>query len=167
MKTVLLIILLQMLYVSLLSVRFILMVKGIRYLAAVISSVEIGIYFVGFKLVLDNLDRPLHLLAYCLSYGAGVLIGVRIEERLAIGYITVNVVTPSLDSPLPQRLREKGYGVTTWTGEGRGGPRLILSIVLKRKHQHRMFQEIYEIEPHAFVVAYEPKGFRGGFLTNH
>ncbi|MCG3084800.1 DUF5698 domain-containing protein, partial [Anoxybacillus sp. LAT27] len=73
---------------------------------------EIGIYFVGFKLVLDNLDRPLHLLAYCLSYGAGVLIGVRIEERLAIGYITVNVVTPSLDSPLPQRLREKGYGVT-------------------------------------------------------
>lgn len=162
---ILLIIALQVTYVSMLSVRFILMVKGVSYAASLMSAVEIGIYVVGFKLVLDNLDEPVNLIAYCLSYGAGVLIGVRLEERLAIGYIAVQVTTDEAHASLSAVLRGKGYGVTSWPGEGREGRRWVHNIVVSRKMQRQLNDDILAEDPNAFIVSYEPKGFRGGFLS--
>ncbi|WP_256760959.1 DUF2179 domain-containing protein [Cohnella sp. WQ 127256] len=156
---------LQITYVSMLSIRFILMVKGIRYIAALMSAIEIGIYVVGFKLVLDNLDNPLNLLIYCLSYGVGVLLGVKIEERLAIGYITVQIITKTEFEELAALLRGKGYGVTRWAGDGREGKRWVLNIVLPRKLQQQLYRDVLAEDPNCFIVSYEPKAFHGGFLA--
>lgn len=162
---ILTIIILQIAYVSMLSVRFILMVKGFRYVAASMSAVEIGIYVVGFKLVLDHLDQPLHLAAYCISYGIGVLLGIKLEERLALGYISVQVITNAENSGLAAMLRSKGYGVTRLVGEGREGNRLVHIVVLPRKKQQQLCQEVLAADPNAFIISYEPKVFHGGFLT--
>jgi|HigsolmetaAR203D_1030402.scaffolds.fasta_scaffold06640_2 Uncharacterized protein conserved in bacteria len=164
MSSILQIIALQFAYVSLLSIRLILMVKGVRYVAALISAVEIGIYVAGFKIILDHLTSPLHFVVYCLSYAGGVLLGVRIEERLAIGYITVEVVCDEQRDDLAARLREKGYGVTRWLGEGKEGKRWVHTVVTKRKLQQQLYQDILALDPHAFIVSYEPKLFHGGFL---
>jgi uncharacterized protein YebE (UPF0316 family) len=156
---------LQITYVSMLSIRFILMVKGVRYIAALMSAVEIGIYVIGFKLVLDNLDNPLNLFIYCLSYGAGVLLGVKIEERLAIGYIAVQVTTSEQFGELATLLRSKGYGVTRWVGEGKEGRRWVHNVVLPRKLQPQLYRDVLAEDPNCFIVSYEPKMFHGGFLT--
>ncbi len=133
-------------------------------MAAFISAVEIGIYVVGFKIVLDNLNDPVSLIVYCLSYGLGILIGTKIEERLALGYATIQVVTTKTDIFISEQLRKKGYGVTTWQGEGReGSPRTVLSIVTHRKRQFILYKEILLMDPEAFIVSYEPKHFHGGF----
>ena len=84
--------------------------KGYRYLAAGVSMVEVVIYIVGLGLVLDNLDQIQNLIAYALGYGSGVIIGSKIEEKMALGYITVNVITSEAGEYLPKQLREKGYG---------------------------------------------------------
>ncbi len=165
MTVILSIIALQITYVSMLSIRFILMVKGIRYVASMMSAVEIGIYVIGFKLVLDNLDNPLNLIIYCLSYGAGVLLGIRIEERLAIGYITVQITTKEEFGHLADHLRARGYGVTRWPGEGREGRRWVHNVVLPRKQQQNVYREAIAIDPNCFIVSYEPKLFHGGFMT--
>jgi uncharacterized protein YebE (UPF0316 family) len=157
------IIVLQVTYVSMLSVRFILMVKGVRHIASLMSAVEIGIYVVGFKLVLDNLDNPVNLAAYCLSYGAGVYIGVKLEDRLAIGYIAVQVTTGEAHESLAAVLRSKGYGVTSWQGEGREGRRWIHNVITARKRQRQLYDDILAEDPNAFIVSYEPKSFQGGF----
>jgi uncharacterized protein YebE (UPF0316 family) len=34
---------------------------------------------------------------------------MKIEEKLALGYITVNVITTECDKDLPKLLREKGW----------------------------------------------------------
>lgn len=165
MSTLLTIIILQVAYVSLLTIRLILMVKGFRYWAAFISAVEIGIYVIGFKLVLDHLNEPLNLIVYCLGYSLGILAGTKMEEQLALGYVTVQVVvTKDSESTIAQKLRNKGYGVTGWMGEGLEGPRWILSIVTQRKHQQKLYEDILSIQPQAFIVSYEPKLFHGGFL---
>lgn len=156
---------LQVAYVSMLSVRMILMIKGFRYWAALISAFEIGFYFIGFKIVLDSLDNPLNLIVYCASYGIGILVGTRIEERLALGYVTVQVVVSGQSySPLVSTLREKGYGVTGWTVEGLEGPRWLLWIVTKRKNQNALYRDILSIAPQAFIVSFEPNFYHGGFL---
>ena len=159
------IIALQVTYVSMLSVRLILMVKGFRYLAASMSAVEIGIYVIGFKLVLDHLEQPLHLAAYCISYGVGVLFGIKLEERLALGYVTVQIITKDDSGGLADMLRRKGYGVTRWEGEGREGSRWVHIVVVHRKKQQQLCQEVLAIDPNAFIISYEPKIFHGGFLT--
>jgi uncharacterized protein YebE (UPF0316 family) len=160
-----LILVLQVAYVSLLSVRMILMIKGFRYWAALISAFEIGFYFIGFKLVLDSLDNPLNLLVYCASYGLGILVGTKIEERLALGHVTVQVVVNgSCYSHLVKALRDKGYGVTGWAAEGLEGPRWIMWIVTTRKKQSSLYRDILAIEPQAFIVSFEPNYYHGGFL---
>src|SRR3954468_3950545 len=80
-------------YVTFFTVRMILTMKGYRYVAASVSMVEVVIYVVGLGLVLDNLNQIQNLIAYAVGYGIGVIIGTKIEEKMALGYITVNVIT--------------------------------------------------------------------------
>jgi uncharacterized protein YebE (UPF0316 family) len=164
MTTLLLILALQVTYVSMLTTRFILMVKGFRYIAALMSAFEIGIYVIGFKIVLDHLNEPINLIVYCLSYGLGILLGTKIEERLALGFVTVQAVTRDEYGYMAMELRSSGYGVTMWPGEGKEGPRWVISMVIHRKEQKQLYQEILAIDPQAFVVSYEPNLFHGGFL---
>jgi uncharacterized protein YebE (UPF0316 family) len=68
MKILLMIFCIQIVYVSLLTMRTILTLKGQRYQAAAISLVEVLIYITGLNLVLKNLDDPKNLIVYCIGY---------------------------------------------------------------------------------------------------
>jgi uncharacterized protein YebE (UPF0316 family) len=163
-STLLLIFILQVIYVSLLTIRTILTVKGYRYWAALFSTIDIFTYVIGFKIVLDNLDQPINLLVYCVSYGIGILIGIKIEERLALGFIMVQVIIPAKNDFIVKALRDTGYGVTASTGVGLEGPRLILLIITKRKQQNTLCDKITSLDPQAFIISYEPRSFRGGYI---
>jgi uncharacterized protein YebE (UPF0316 family) len=150
-------------YVSLFTVRMILTLKGQRYTAAFVSTFEVVIYVVGLGLVLDNLDQVQNLIAYAIGYGLGVISGMKIEEKLALGYITVNVVSTNPDIEFTRKLREKGYGVTSWFAYGMDGDRLSMQILTPRKYELRLYETIKELDPKAFIIAYEPKAIHGGF----
>nr|WP_251045975.1 MULTISPECIES: DUF2179 domain-containing protein [unclassified Oceanobacillus] len=155
--------LVNVIYVSLMTVRMILTLKGRTYIAAFVSMFEIVIYVVGLGLVLDNLDQIQNLIAYAIGFGTGLVIGAKIEEKLALGYITVNVVSANPDLKFTQRLRDKGYGVTSWSSYGREGDRLSVQILTPRKYELRLYETIQEIDPKAFIISYEPKRIHGGF----
>lgn len=78
---VLIIFSINIVYVTFFTVRMIMTLKGFRYLAALVSMVEVVIYIVGLGLVLDNLDQIQNLIAYAIGYGSGVVIGSKIEEK--------------------------------------------------------------------------------------
>ena len=80
MVTIILII--NIVYVSFFTIRMILTLKGQRYLAASLSMIEVVIYVLGLGLVLNNLDEIQNLVAYALGYGIGVIVGMKIEEKL-------------------------------------------------------------------------------------
>lgn len=141
----------------------ILTLKGYRYLAAGISVIEILVYVVGLGLVLDNLNKVQNLLAYAAGYGIGIIVGSKIEEKLALGYITVNVITKEYDRDLPKLLREQGYGVTSWAAQGLEGDRMAIQVLTPRKYELKLYQQIKELDPKAFIIAYEPKAIHGGF----
>ena len=157
------ILLINIVYVSFFTIRMILTLKGQRYLAAFISTIEVIIYVIGLGLVLDNLNEIQNLIAYAVGYGIGVIVGMKIEEKLALGYITVNVITKGYDVDMPKMLREKGYGVTDWAANGLEGDRMALQILTPRKYELKLYQTIKELDPKAFIIAYEPKTIHGGF----
>lgn len=150
-------------YVSLSTLRVILTLKGRRYIAGTIGTFEIVIYTVGLGIVLDNLGEIQNLIAYGLGYGIGVVVGSKIEEKLALGYITVNVVSSNPDIEFTRKLREKGYGVTSWQAYGMDGDRLAMQILSPRKYELNLYEAIKSIDPKAFIITYEPKQIHGGF----
>lgn len=157
------ILIINIVYVTFFTIRMILTMKGRRYVAAFISVFEIIIYVLGLGLVLDNLDQIQNIIAYALGYGIGVIVGSKIEEKLALGYITVNVTSTNPDIEFTRRLREKGYGVTSWFAYGMEGDRLAMQILTPRKYELKLYETIKEIDPKAFIIAYEPKQIYGGF----
>ncbi|WP_096155820.1 MULTISPECIES: DUF2179 domain-containing protein [Bacillus] len=161
------IIIINIIYVSFFTIRMILTLKGRRYLAAFISTIEVIIYVVGLGLVLDNLNQIQNLLAYAFGYGIGVVVGMKIEEKLALGHTTVNVITKEYDKDLPKLLREKGYGVTNWQAHGLEGDRMAMQILTPRKYELSLYTTIKEYDPKAFIIAYEPKTIHGGFWVKN
>lgn len=160
---VLIILIINIVYVSFFTIRMILTLKGQRYLAAGISTIEILVYVTGLSLVLDNLDQIQNVIAYALGYGLGVIVGMKIEEKLALGYIMVNVITKELDLDLPKQLREKGYGVTNWVAGGLEGAGTALQILTPRRYELQLYDTIKTLDSKAFIIAYEPKTIHGGF----
>ncbi|MDQ0272946.1 DUF2179 domain-containing protein [Cytobacillus purgationiresistens] len=157
------ILIINVVYVSFFTIRMILTLKGQRYQAAFISMIEVVVYVIGLGLVLDNLNQIQNLVAYAVGYGIGVIVGMKIEEKLALGYITVNVITKEYDKDLPRTLRELGYGVTSWAANGLEGDRMALQILTPRKYELKLYAKIKELDPKAFIIAYEPKTIHGGF----
>ncbi|SEU05669.1 Uncharacterized protein YebE, UPF0316 family [Salinibacillus kushneri] len=157
------ILVINIVYVSLSTVRMMLTLKGQRYTAAFVSMFETVVYIVGLGLVLDNLNEIQNVVAYALGFGIGVLIGTRIEEKLALGYITVNVISTNPDIEFTKKLRDKGYGVTSWSAHGMDGDRLAMQILTPRKYEVNLYKTIHEMDPKAFMIAYEPKTIHGGF----
>ncbi|GAA0440844.1 MAG: DUF2179 domain-containing protein [Bacillota bacterium] len=157
------ILVINIVYVSLSTIRMILTLKGRRYIAAFVSMFEVVIYVFGLGLVLDNLNEIQNLLAYAIGFGIGVVCGSRIEEKLALGYITVNVISSDPDIQFTKQLRDKGYGVTSWYAYGMDGDRLSMQILTPRKYELRLYETIKQIDPKAFIIAYEPKQIYGGF----
>ncbi|RYG73148.1 DUF2179 domain-containing protein [Lentibacillus lipolyticus] len=161
MVTIILVI--NIVYVSLSTMRMILTLKGRRYMAAFVSMFEIVVYVLGLGLVLDNLNEIQNLIAYSVGFGTGVIVGTKIEEKLALGYITVNVISSDPDIDFTRRLREKGYGVTSWFAYGMEGDRLAMQILTPRKYELRLYETIKTIDSKAFIISYEPKQINGGF----
>jgi len=164
-KLVLLIMAINITYVSLTTIRLILMIKALRGFASLLSVVEVLVYITGLSIILTNLNSVWNIAAYCIGYGIGVYVGSRIEEKLALGYITAQVIFDTVNDDAPQKLRQEGFGVTTWLGEGRDGPRMVMLVLAKRNRQKELLKLIDSYCPSAFVLFNEPKNFRGGFWT--
>ena len=152
-------------YVSLLTCRMIFTLKGRTYIAAAIGVIEITLYTFGLGIILDRLNEIQNLVAYALGFGIGVIVGSKIEEKLALGYITVNVVSSNPDIPFTETLRSKGFGVTSWFAYGMEGDRLMVQVLTPRRYEQMLYTIIKEIDPKAFIIAHEPKEIYGGFLV--
>jgi uncharacterized protein YebE (UPF0316 family) len=164
-ETVLSIMVMNIIYVSLATVRIILVMKARRFLASFISMFEVFVYLMALTIVLSNIKEPMNLAAYCVGWGIGVWLGMKIEEWIALGYTILQIVVDYESTGLLDALREKGFGVTSWLAEGRDGPRLMMQVLAKRSQEKKLMRLIQDLAPKAFVISYEPRTFRGGFWT--
>lgn len=155
----------NLLYISLNTIRVILTMRGYRKVAPFISMVEIIIYTLGLSMVMQYVTQPIYLITYALGYGVGIYTGMIIEDKLALGYSVVHVITNSTDHTLADNLRTLGYGVTIQPGYGRDGDRLVLMVLTPRSEERKLYEAIEELSPNAFYYASEAKYIKGGFLT--
>nr|WP_300006305.1 DUF2179 domain-containing protein [Tissierella sp.] len=166
MANIILILVLQLVYVPLLTLRTIFLVKNMTVIASLLGFLESLIYVFGLSLVFSGEQGPLAMFVYALGFGIGILIGGAVENKLAIGYNNFSVNLMEKNTDLITRLRDEGFGVTVYDGEGRDGKRYRLDILTKRSREEELLDLVDVYEPKAFIVSYEPRRFKGGFLVN-
>lgn len=157
--------LINLVYITLNTIRVILTMRGYRKVAPLIAVIEITIYTLGLSIVMQYLSNPIYLVAYALGFGVGIYTGMLIEDRLALGYSVVYIITDGLDHSLAESLRSMGYGVTIERGYGRDGGRLVLTVLSPRTTENQLYRAIDELSPTAFYYSSEAKYIQGGFLS--
>ena len=166
MKEILLILLLQLIYVPIYTLRTIFLVKNITVLASILGIAEMLIYVFGLSLVFGGDQNFVSMVVYAVGFGLGILLGTKLEQKIAIGYINVTVNTQEKNCNLIDTLRQNGFGVTLYTGEGRDSERYRMEILTKRNRENELIATVEKFEPSAFIISYEPRTFKGGFLLD-
>ena len=119
--------------VSLATLRMLLAVRGIKMVAPFIGFFEVLVWILAVGTAIRHLDSPLHLIGYAGGFATGTLVGLMIEERMALGMANIRVVSRHGGVELAEALRERGFGVTEFAGQGREGHVEVLDAVLRRR----------------------------------
>lgn len=150
--------------VSIGTTRTILLVKGHRRIASVMGFFEVMIYLIVLGKVVGNVNKPALILAYCLGYATGNIIGSKIEERLSIGRLVAQVIVKEMLEELIQTLRASGFGVTIFEGEGKEGKSYMLNIILERKQVKKLYEIIDGCGCGAFITTMDVRSSFGGYF---
>ena len=148
----LLIFVLRVTDVSMGTVRTIMLMRGMRKWAALLGFVEVTIWVVAISQVLTNLDSVWTILGYSGGFASGTLLGMLLEDKLALGNVNVHVISVSKGAEIAQNLRQAGYGVTDFQAHGRSGPVSLISIVVPRKQSTDVLHRANTIDPAAFIT---------------
>jgi uncharacterized protein YebE (UPF0316 family) len=138
--------------VSLGTLRVMFTVSGSRWIAAGLGFVELTIWALAVGGLVNNLTNPFALVAYAGGFAAGTLVGLTIEDRLALGFRSVQVINADPAVELAEALREAGYRVTELSGTGRGGPVEVSLVVIRRRQLNALRTLITELAPGAFMT---------------
>jgi uncharacterized protein YebE (UPF0316 family) len=79
------------------TLRVLFVVRGKKKLSWILGFAQSAIFIVAISKVLTNLDNPLTVIGYAAGFATGNVIGMYIEERLAIGHTSIrNYARPAL-----------------------------------------------------------------------
>ncbi|AYO29845.1 MAG: hypothetical protein PWR06_696 [Thermoanaerobacteraceae bacterium] len=148
--------------VSLATIRTLMIVRGNRLQAAMIGFFEVIVYITALNRVVGGLNNPANLMAYALGFATGNYVGSFIEEKLAIGLITVQIITRN--PAVVENIRQKGFGVTVLEGMGKEGSRQVLMVSLSRKALPFLLDLVEQEDQAAFVTVMDTKVTRGGYF---
>lgn len=134
------------------TLRMLFVVRGQRVIVWILGVITSIIYIVAISNVLSGANHPFTILCYGVGYATGNVLGMRIEERLAIGYRQVNVVSQTKGKEIAAALRDRGYGVTELVGQGMNGTVDVISTSVKRKQAKDVRKIIHSIDENAFIT---------------
>jgi uncharacterized protein YebE (UPF0316 family) len=149
--TSVLIVLARVADVSLGTLRMAAVIQGRRGAAFLLGFVEILIWVVAVSQVVANLQHPMYAVSYAAGFALGNFLGVTIEQHIAVGEQVLRIFSHRADM-LAAALRERGFWVTKFDGEGRDGPVGLLFIALPRRDAPKLAALARELDPECFYV---------------
>lgn len=138
--------------VSMATVRTLLGMRGQKRLATAISFFESLIFILVVSRVLQDVGNIWNVLGYSGGFAAGTLVGLAVEERLALGYAMVQAISQDHGEEIASALRGAGYGVTEMIGEGLRGTVHVVTTVVKRRDIPSVMGRVSEADERAFVT---------------
>ena len=160
----LLIFLLRMVGISLGTLRVLLTMRGRKWQAAILGFFEVLVYVLAIGQVVQNLGNVWNILAYCLGFSVGTILGMWIEQRLALGYATVRIISVDHAPAVAEAVRSAGYGATEGLAHGGNGMVGTVKTVVRRKDVNPVCQLVQDIDSKAFITVEDTQAVQRGYL---
>jgi uncharacterized protein YebE (UPF0316 family) len=154
---------LRLVDISLYTVRFMMVVRGRKRMAWLFGFCQAFVYVVAIRAVLSDLGNWGKIIGYAAGFATGIVVGMWIEGRLAIGYTHLRVVSARRGVELAERLRGAGFAVTEVSAFGKDGMVTLLYCNVLRRKAAEVKRIAQEIDPDSFITAEAVRSVRRGF----
>ncbi len=150
--------------VSIATVRMLAIIRGQRLFAWVLGFFQALVFVLAIRQIFANLNNVWNMLGYAAGFATGTVVGMWLEERLAMGYSHMRVISPGRGAVLAERLREAGFAVTEVAGRGRDGTVDVLNLTVPRKRVPEVRRLVTDFDPKAFITVEDVRPLRRGYF---
>ena len=148
---------------SLDTLRVLFVIRGRKPLAWFLGFFQSALWVVAVTSVLSNLENLFNLVGYAGGFATGNVVGMLIEERLAIGFSHIRVISSRRGSAITEAIRQAGHAVTEIPARGKDGTVSVLNCSVKRRQVRAVQKSIAEIDPDAFVTVEDIRPIHRGY----
>ena len=151
--------------VTLGTLRHVFISKGFKKIVPVLGFFEVLIWIVVVAQVMKNLNNVACYIGYASGFAMGTFLGLKIEERLALGMQVIRIITNQNCDELIVALKHDNHGITVVDGQGGAGPVKMIFTIIQRKNIGSVEKLIQEYNPTAFYSIEEIKNTSRGVFT--
>jgi uncharacterized protein YebE (UPF0316 family) len=145
------------------TLRILMVSRGRKAAAWGLGFFQALVFVVAIQAVIAGLDNWLNVVGYAAGFASGNVVGMWIEERLAIGYVHLRIISSRRGSELAEQLRANGYAVTEIPGRGKDGTVSLLNCSVRRRKAPQVENLVYTLDQQAFITTENVRAVRQGF----
>jgi uncharacterized protein YebE (UPF0316 family) len=159
----LLIFVVRVISTSLDTLRVILTLRSSKFWVWVLGFFNSAIWVLTFAFVLADIDNIVNVIVYAAGFATGNVVGMWIEDRLAIGFSEVRVISPKWGAAILEVLRENNYAVTEIPGRGKDGMVSVITSSVRRSQVHDIEKLVRDVDVDAFITTEDVVAVQRGF----
>ena len=148
---------------SLDTIRVILTMRSSKFWVWLLGFFNSLIWVLTFAFVLSDIDNFVNVLVYAAGFATGNVMGMWIEDKLAVGFAEVRVISSKWGAAILDVLRENNYAVTEIPARGKDGMVSVITSSVRRSQVHDLEDLVREIDEDAFITTEDVVAVRRGF----
>jgi uncharacterized protein YebE (UPF0316 family) len=145
------------------TLRVLFVVRGRKPLAWILGFLQSSLWVLAITSVLSNLGNLWNVIAYAGGYATGTVIGMALEERLAIGHSHMQIISSRRGAEIVETLRNAGHGATELPARGRDGTVSVISVSVRRRDIPQVKRVVEGIDVDAFITVEDIRPLRRGY----
>jgi uncharacterized protein YebE (UPF0316 family) len=152
--------------VTLGTLRIIFTSRGFRNLAPVLGFIETFVWIIAVSSLVKHAQNVAAYIGYASGFATGTFVGMLLENKLAVGTVTVRAIIRRDPKELIKALHDAGFGVTAVEGQGSSGVVKIIYTTLKRQDLPVVVDIIHRMLPGAFLSVEEVRSTEQGVFPS-
>ena len=148
--------------VTLGTLRIIFTSRGMRNLAPVLGFVETFVWIIAVSSLVKHAQNIAAYIGYAGGFAMGTFVGMLLENKLAMGTVTIRGIIRRDPKELIQTLHDAGFGITSVDGQGSSGTVKIIYTTLKRQDLPVVIDIFHRLLPGAFLSVEEVRSTEQG-----
>ena len=132
------------------TLRIIFMARGNLNLVPILGFFEVLIWMMAIRTIFNNLNNIACYIAFAGGFAVGNYVGMQLERKLALGFLSVRVFVQQGARQLAKYLGKHCFGVTVVDGHGINGGVDVIFAIIQRKELQSVIAIIKRFEPQSF-----------------
>ena len=154
--------------VSINTIRIIFVMNGNKFISTILGFFESLIWLVAIGQIFQHLNNWVSYVAYPGGFAMGILVGMVIEERMALGKVVVRAISSENMTCILSYMVKNDLRYTVISGESANGNESILFTVVKRDQLQSLIDEFNVCLPQAmYTVESVKKASEAGVMAEN